>query len=86
MHRILEQIKPETARLLEAQAQALGLSVDDYLRMLLPANDHGDEEPLYQNATPEAWTRAFRQWAASHRVLSIIADDSRESIYEGRGQ
>jgi hypothetical protein len=86
MHRILEQIKPETARLLEAQAQTLGLSVDEYLRMLLPANGPGDEEPLYDNATPEAWTRAFRQWAGSHRILPVIADDSRETIYEDRGQ
>ena len=86
MHRILEQIKPETAELLEAQALALGLTVDDYLRMLLPANGQGYEKPFYENATPEGWTEAFRQWAASHRVLPVIADDSRESIYEGRGE
>jgi hypothetical protein len=87
MHRILEQIRPETAELLAAQARALGLSVDDYLSTLLPsANRQGEEKPLYERATPEEWTRALREWAASHRVLPVIADDSRESIYEGRGQ
>jgi hypothetical protein len=87
MNRILEQIKPETAELLASQARALGLSVDDYLRTLLPpVNGQGDEKPLYETASPEEWTRAFHQWATSHKVLPVIADDSRESIYEGRGE
>lgn len=29
---------------------------------------------------------AWRAWAASHRPLSQPVDDSRESIYEGRGE
>jgi hypothetical protein len=80
------EIKPETAEMLAAQARSRGLSVDDYLRTLLPsANGDFDEQPLYQSATPEEWVRAFREWAASHPALAI-ADDSRESIYEGRGE
>lgn len=81
------EIKPETAELLAAQARAHGLSVDDYLRSLLPrTNGDGDEKPLYESATPEAWVGAFREWATSHPVLSSTADDSRESIYKGRGE
>lgn len=54
MNRILEQIKPETAELLASQAQAVGLSVDDYLRtLLLPANEQQEEKHLYETATPE---------------------------------
>jgi hypothetical protein len=87
MNRIFEEIKPETAELLAAQARALGLSVDEYLRTLLPVgNGERQEKPLYETATPEEWAKAFREWAASHRVLPIIADDTRESIYEGRGE
>jgi hypothetical protein len=81
------EIKPETVELLAAQARAQGLSVDDYLRSLLPTtNGSTDEEPLYQSATPEDWVRVFREWAANHPVRPVTADDSRESIYEGRGE
>ena len=39
MKAILEQIKPETVELLEKQAAKFGLSVDDYLRRLLPTDE-----------------------------------------------
>ncbi|QDT71471.1 hypothetical protein [Lacipirellula limnantheis] len=29
---------------------------------------------------------AFREWAASHPRTTHFVDDSRESIYEGRGE
>lgn len=81
------EIKPETAELLAAQARAQGLSVDDYLKsLLLRTNGDLDEMPLYESATPEEWVRVFREWAASHPLLHLIADDSRESIYEERGE
>jgi hypothetical protein len=36
--------------------------------------------------TPEEWVARFRAWVASHAKSDVIADDSRESIYEGRGE
>lgn len=36
--------------------------------------------------TAEEWIAKFRAWAASHPKSDVIADDSRESIYEGRGE
>ena len=39
MNATLEQIKPETIELLEKQATNFGLSVDDYLRQLLPTGE-----------------------------------------------
>ena len=87
MSSILEQIKPETAEMIIAEAKTRGLSVDDYLRTLLPQTNRGNQgTSLHQSATPEEWVRAFREWAASHSFLSAVADDSRESIYEGRGE
>ena len=85
MNSILAQIKPETAELIATEARAHGFSVDEYLRTLLPPTN-GEEQPLYQTATTEEWLKAFREWAASHPVLPVIADDSRESIYEGRAE
>jgi len=81
------EIKPETAEMLAAQAKELGMSSDEYLRSLLGrTNRQTEERPLYETATPDELAEAFREWAASHAVLSVIADDSRESIYEGRGE
>lgn len=34
----------------------------------------------------EEWSRALRAWAAGHARSSTVADDSRESLYEGRGE
>ena len=39
MNQTLENIRPETIGLLESQAKALGLSVDEYVRGLLPAGE-----------------------------------------------
>lgn len=87
MHSVLNQIKAETAEMIVAQARARGLSVDDYLRSLLPpTNGEGQEKPLYETATHEEWAKAFRDWASSHPILPVIADDRRETIYEDRGE
>lgn len=39
-----------------------------------------------RSETPEEAAARFRAWAASHKKCDVIADDSRESIYEGRGE
>ena len=39
MKRTLEQIKPETISLIETNAAHSGLSVDEYLRRLLPTDE-----------------------------------------------
>ncbi len=36
--------------------------------------------------SPDEWIRQFRDWAVSHPRRQIQIDDSRESIYEGRGE
>ena len=86
MSSILNKIKPETAEMIAAEARGRGLSVDDFLKSLLPGTNGEAGKPLYQTATPEEWVQAFHQWAASHAVLPVIADDSRESIYRDRGE
>ena len=34
----------------------------------------------------EEWAKAIKQWAESHAKIDKPADDSRESIYAGRGE
>ncbi len=35
---------------------------------------------------PDEWIREFTSWAESHKPLNSKLDDSRESIYQGRGE
>jgi hypothetical protein len=34
----------------------------------------------------EAWTRRLQSWVDSHPARPITIDDSRESVYSGRGE
>jgi len=59
-------------------------ALDEAVRMLrdeLPMNGQGNG---VQSATE--WCERFQAWAAGHRALPREADDSRESIYAGRGE
>ncbi len=38
----------------------------------------------YRNS--QEWLRAFQAWVDSHSDVTAVADDSRESIYAGRGE
>jgi hypothetical protein len=88
MNAILEEVKPETAALIASQAKAQGLSVDDYLRSILPVtNGNGSAQPLYETLPPEELATAFDRWADSHEKNGpglTLDDVSREGIYEGR--
>lgn len=65
MNTTIEQIKPETIAMIESQAKLAGLSVDDYLRSLIP-HENGNERPLHETATPEELSDAYLEWAGSH--------------------
>lgn len=80
-------IQPEIFERLSARAQRLGKSVNDLLKDML------DEGELPERAreelssiSVEEWSQALKAWAKSHRPRSTPADDSRGSIYEGRGE
>lgn len=83
---VLEQIKPETAELLATEAKAQGLSVDEYLRSLLPhsnglAKTEEAEEPE-QELTPQEKARRWVEFVEKYSVkVDHFVDDSRESIY-----
>ena len=78
MSTVLEDIKPETASKIAAQAKTRGLSIDEYLRSLLP--DELDQAAA-ANFSPAENARRWREWIKNHSVKNVIADDSRESIY-----
>ena len=46
----------------------------------------GTLAPSAADLAPEAWIARFRAWAASHPKRDIVLDDSRDTIYGGRGE
>ena len=76
-------LKPDVEAGLLAQAQVAGMTVEQYLllileRTLLPA--------ARNTQSPEQRAAAFEAWSASHRVTPPLSDHavSREAMYEGR--
>ena len=78
MSAILENVTQETAAKIAAQAKTRGLSVDEYLRTLLP--DELDQ-PGEKSLSPAAKAKLWHEWIASHSIKGVIGDDSRDSIY-----
>lgn len=80
MNQTVEQIRPETIALIEAQAKLAGLSVDEYLRSLIPKNNVSVRE----TETPEERSARFLKWANSHHSPApalLLEEISRETIY-----
>jgi hypothetical protein len=79
------QLTPETEAKLRDQAALVGKAPEELaleaLEERLAATVSGP------TAVPaEQWVADFRAWAEGHRRLLHEADDSRESIYAGRGE
>ena len=76
-------LKPEIEAGLVAQAQASGMTVEEYLLSVV----EGVVLPATQKALPEEErATAFEAWSASHRPTPPLSDYavSRASMYEGR--
>ena len=76
-------LKPEIEAGLVTQAQASGMTVEEYLLSVV----EGVVLPATQKALPEeARATAFEAWSASHRPTPPLSDYavSRASMYEGR--
>jgi hypothetical protein len=86
-------LAPEIERRLREKAALNGQSLEDYLRRLAEESARPESSPgeLPAEGSPrplsaEEWVAEFRAWAASHPTRTTVADDSRESIYAGRGE
>jgi len=84
-------LAPETERRLREKAAKAGQTIEDHLRQLAEesaGSARGASEPSTGPAdrTPEERVAEWLAWVASHRDQTLVADDSRESIYAGRGE
>jgi hypothetical protein len=75
--------KPDVEAGLLAQAQASGMTVEEYLLSMV----EGAVAPATRKTrSPEQRAAAFEAWSASHRATPPLSDYSvsREAMYEGR--
>ena len=81
-------ISTETEAKLREQARAAGKDITSFVVEILEDKLSFADASAEVNGNLSAKQRIaeLRAWAASHRPLSYEADDSRESIYEGRGE
>jgi hypothetical protein len=83
------QISPETEQLLQEKASRHGRSLEAYLQELAEREAHRADSIARSDveATPaDQWVARWTAWAQNHPVSAATADDSRESIYAGRGE
>ncbi|HXW13969.1 MAG TPA: hypothetical protein VEN79_05615 [Terriglobia bacterium] len=77
------KFKPEVEAGLLAQAQASGMSVEEYVLSIV----EGTVLPVAEKGlSPQERAAAFEAWSAGHRPTPPLSDDavSREAMYEGR--
>ncbi len=85
-----EKIQTAVLTRLNALAQRTGKTINELLEEILDEREcvTRQREEVTENASVPAdeWSRMLRSWAVAHPVSSVVADDSRESIYAGRGE
>ncbi len=86
------ELPRETEKRLLAKAGAKGLTIKSYLEELV-RSDLESHETNGSSQSGEASITSADQWIAEHRALAKrhehlthFIDDSRESIYAGRGE
>lgn len=80
MNTLIEQVKPETLAIIEAQAKRLGMSIDSYLRTILPATN--SELALAGDAQTEDFEQDMAMFAeTSEPTSNYDGNYSREDIY-----
>ena len=90
---LILHLPPETEAKLNAQAAAVGKAPEEFALITLEEGLAARSRPPVVDApaspnpvSPQQWIADFRKWAEGHRRLEHEADDSRESIYFGRGE
>ena len=81
------ELPPEREAAIKAQAQARGLSVEEWLLELAELAAPSSSIVHLQRTNPAEWARQFRAWADGHDPTTPILSDeamSRESIYPDR--
>ena len=85
MTTITLQLSEDTERRLRAKASTAGKPLETFLHDLVEREAQAITLPPVE-LSHEEWVKEWRAFVDSRPVRPVIADDSRESIYEGRGE
>lgn len=80
-------LRPEVEELIKAEANARGLSVEDYILEVLEREAPNGESSFALTASAEEWKKSFLEWVNAERPPHPPLSDeaiSRESIYRER--
>ena len=86
---IMVRLRPKTEHLLQEKAARHGQSLEAYLQELAERDAHRVDtaaRPTAETTSVDLWVARWRAWAQGHPASVVMADDSRESIYNGRGE
>jgi hypothetical protein len=81
------ELSPEREAALTAQAQARGMSVEQWLLDLTEQLAPSTSIAHLQSTNPKEWARQFHEWAESHdRTTPLLSDEaiSRDGVYPDR--
>jgi len=86
---LMIELSPEKEAALKVQAEARGLTIEQWLLQLAEQQVQPALESIahLQKTNPKEWMRQFRAWAGSHdRTTPPLSDEaiSRDSIYPDR--
>ena len=81
------ELSDEKAAAFKTQAEAMGLTIEDWLQQLGEQHMQSKSIAHLQMTNPKEWARQFRAWAESHDPNTPVLSEeamSRESIYPDR--
>ena len=77
---------PETEARLRERAAASGKDVETIVREAVDQTLAAEANTPRSDRSAEEWVAEFMTWVNSHPPVTHFVDDSRESIYAGRGE
>lgn len=77
---------PDVEARLRERAAAAGKDVETVVQEALENIFRSKNADAAQLRTHEQWLAEFNAWVSSHQPVSHFVDDSRDSIYAGRGE
>jgi hypothetical protein len=81
------ELSPETEAKVRQLAASTGKNIEAIvLEALAEKLDETDSQPSRPSLTQQEWREKLRAFIDLHPVVSHFVDDSRESIYAGRGE
>lgn len=78
-------LSPEVEASLREQAEAAGTDIATFALQALEEKLEAERE-RQPKLTAEQRAKEWRAWVKSHQPAGHFVDDSRDSIYEGRGE